>query len=277
MRWICASLAAALTLLSAGAVFAAAPVPAGVAEQAAREGRARVIVRLDAPAKRGQETASARAARRAAIAHAAERALAAIGGPARPDLRRYETLPLLALEASPRELAELAASDVVLAIEEDRPQLADLAAERDRASAPTVSTAAGLGRRGHGVVIVDTGVESSHPFFGGRVVAAGVLLVRPRLPERAEDPVRRPAPASPAPTARSAATAPTWRGSRRARTPRARASRPARSLIAIQAGSRTARRAAVPAARASRSTTPTRSLRSTTSPTRWRAASRSPR
>ena len=170
MRWICASLAAAVTLLSAGAVFAAAPVPAGVAEQAAREGRARVIVRLDAPAKRGQETASARAGRRAAIAHAAERALAAIGGPARPDLRRYETLPLLALEASPRELAELAASDAVLAIEEDRRNWPDLAESGPLVGA-TVSTAAGLDGAGSAIAIVDTGVESAHTFFGGRVVA----------------------------------------------------------------------------------------------------------
>ncbi len=168
MLWIGASLVAAL--LTSAAATHAVPVPPGLAERAEREGRVPVIVRLDAPAKWGQETASARATRRAAVARAADRALAAIGGPARPDLRRYEALPLLALEASPRDLAELAASETVLSIEEDRRNWPDLAQSGLLVGA-TVSSAAGLRGDGSAIAIVDTGVESTHPFFAGRVVA----------------------------------------------------------------------------------------------------------
>jgi len=79
-------------------------------------------------------------------------------------------LPLLALEVSPRELAELAEAPDVLAIEADRQNSPSLSQSTPRVGAD-VTAAAGWDGTGSAVVILDTGVESSHPFLGGRVVA----------------------------------------------------------------------------------------------------------
>jgi subtilisin family serine protease len=159
-----------LALLAAHGAGASAPVADEARAQADREGRARVIVRLAAPTTVGGETAGVRAHKRAAIERAADAALARIGGPSRPELRRYQALPLLALEVSPRELAELAEAPEVLAIEADRQNFPSLGQ-----SVPFVggdlTAAAGWDGADSAVVILDTGVESSHPFFEGRVVA----------------------------------------------------------------------------------------------------------
>ena len=162
--------AALLALLAAHASSAAAPVADEARAQAETEGRARVIARLAAPAAVGGEAAGTRSQRRAAIEQVADAALARIGGASRPGLRRYQALPLLALEVSPRELAELAEAPEVLAIEADRQNWPSLGQ-----SVPFVggnlTAAAGWDGAGSAVVILDTGVESSHPFFEGRVVA----------------------------------------------------------------------------------------------------------
>jgi subtilisin family serine protease len=156
------SILAALCLAGvAQAAAAAAPVADEALAQAEREGRARVIVRLAAPPVPG----------RAEIERTAEAALRRVGGAAgRASLRRYGAFPLLALEASPGELAELAASPEVLAIEADRLFRPSLAESIPRVGA-NVSTAAGFDGAGAAVVVLDTGVEAGHPFFGGRVVA----------------------------------------------------------------------------------------------------------
>jgi subtilisin family serine protease len=160
-------------LVAAGAATAAraaAPVPQEVAEQAEREGSARVIVRLATPGLQGRETAAERSARRAAIERVADVALARLGGTSRQELRRYTAFPLIALELSPGELAELAQADEVLAIEADRALEPSLADSIPRVGAG-VATSAGWDGSGAAVVIADTGVDANHPFFGGRVMA----------------------------------------------------------------------------------------------------------
>jgi subtilisin family serine protease len=160
-------------LLAASApdpVPAAARIPQEVAEQAEREGSARVIVRLAAPARQGPETPAQRSARRARIAQVAEAALSRIGGSQREDLRRFAALPLLALELRPSELAALAEADEVLAIEADRALQPSLTESIPRVGA-NVTASAGWNGNGTALVIADTGVDGSHPFFGGRVVA----------------------------------------------------------------------------------------------------------
>ncbi len=170
LRRVVLWIALLLTAHVAGAAEAAAPIADEARATAERDGRARVIVRLAAPAPSAGETRAARDLRRRAIAAAAAGALARIGGGAQGGLRRYATLPLLALEASPRELAELAEAPEVIAIEADRRNQPSLADSIPRVGA-NVSTAAGYDGSGSAVAILDTGVESSHPFFGGRVVA----------------------------------------------------------------------------------------------------------
>jgi len=159
-----------LALLAARSASAGAAIADEAREQAEQLGRARVIVRLAAPRATGAEAGGVRAHQRAAITQAADAALARIGGASRSELRRYQVLPLLALEVSPRELAELAEAPEVLAIEADRQNLPSLGQ-----SVPFVggdlNVAAGWDGAGSAVVVLDTGVESSHPFFEGRVVA----------------------------------------------------------------------------------------------------------
>src|SRR5262245_20350696 len=128
-------LGAGLALLAAHPAGAAAPISEEARARADAEGRARVIVRLAPPAAVGAE----RAQKRAAIRGAADAALARIGGPEGRQLRRYQALPLLALELSPRELVELAEAPGVLSIEVDRTNLPSLTISSPRVGA-TVAT-----------------------------------------------------------------------------------------------------------------------------------------
>ncbi|MEN8160251.1 MAG: S8 family serine peptidase [Myxococcota bacterium] len=171
MRPLMGSLRAILALLltaAAAPALASAPVPPGLAARAAEDGRVRVIVRLDAPVA-SEATEAARDHSRTAITRAANAALSRIGGGARADVRRYRSLPLLALEASPHDLAELSAASAVLSIEEDRMNVPSVAESIPRVGAD-VSTDAGFDGSGTAIVVVDTGVEITNAYFGGRVV-----------------------------------------------------------------------------------------------------------
>jgi subtilisin family serine protease len=147
-----------LVIAAAAHAASAAPVDGAARERAERDGRARVIVRL-----------AAEAGARRAIEQRGDSALARTSRPPAA-LRRYRSLPLLALEANARDLDALAAAPEVLSIELDRANLPSLADSIPHVGAD-VSAAAGFDGSGAAVVIVDTGVASAHPFFGGRVVA----------------------------------------------------------------------------------------------------------
>jgi subtilisin family serine protease len=146
LGWIAIALGAAF---AAAAAHAAAPVPDEVLAEAEREGRARVIVRLAAPA-----------------AAALER----VGATARADARRYRRLPLLALELSAGELAALAAAPDVVAVAPDRIHRPSLATSVPHVGAD-VSAAAGFDGAGTAIAVLDTGIDAAHAFFGGRVAA----------------------------------------------------------------------------------------------------------
>jgi subtilisin family serine protease len=158
-------------VVAANAAGAAAPVAEEAIAQAEREGRARVIVRLaaEAPPPGRREAAQARAARSLAIAQAAGRVLGRLGGAGRPGLRSYEGLPFLALEARPAELQRLAQDPEVLAIEQDRELQLSIAQSIPWIDAD-VTKSAGFDGSGWAVVILDSGVESSHSWLAGRVV-----------------------------------------------------------------------------------------------------------
>jgi subtilisin len=170
MRSFRKTFAALFVLAAAEAAAARAPIADAALAEAEREGSARVIVRLAAPAAGPDETEAEREARRAAIEQAADTVLAVVGAPAHAEVRRYRALPLFALEANLAELAALAEAPGVLAIEADVARFPVLDKSVPHVGA-NATASAGWDGGGTAVAIVDTGVESSHPFFGGRVVA----------------------------------------------------------------------------------------------------------
>jgi subtilisin family serine protease len=169
MRPLCSTLALILITATAGAALAGALVSPELAARAAQSQRVRVLVRLNAPTATPAATAQDRSQARQAIRSAADTALSRIGPSTRPDLRRYTSLPLLALEVSAGELSALAAADEVLTIEADPQAFPSLSVSVPFVGAD-VATNAGYDGSGTAVVIVDTGVESSHSFLQGQVV-----------------------------------------------------------------------------------------------------------
>jgi subtilisin family serine protease len=79
-------------------------------------------------------------------------------------------IPSVALSVDRAGLEALAANPLVKGIAEDRPMYPLLAESTNMIDAPEV-WAQGYDGTGQTVVILDDGIESTHPFFGGRVVA----------------------------------------------------------------------------------------------------------
>src|SRR6185503_20148114 len=80
-----------------------------------------------------------------------------------------ESVPAVVLEVDANSLASLIADPEVASVGEDRLYRREL-----QTSVPLVNASAawalGFTGRGIAVAILDTGVERTHPFFGGRVV-----------------------------------------------------------------------------------------------------------
>ncbi len=167
--------AAAVAMLTAGRPHAggAGPdIPQALRDRAARDGRVRVIVELnDGGGPRVAEgllSAASIANQRARLRGAADWILARL--PSDALVRRYDTVPYLALELTPAALASLesSAADAARVVEDAiaRPVLAD--------SVPLIqgdeAWAAGYDGTGTTIAIVDSGVDSTHPFLVGKVV-----------------------------------------------------------------------------------------------------------
>jgi len=160
---------------SASAPAADPAIHDAVRERLQREGRARVLVTLRLPAgahlPEGGLAPAVRAAQRADIRLAQQSILGRLKPHSHKILRRYATIPMMALEVGPQALAELAAAPgIVASVVVDpilRPTLLD--------SVPLVGAdqAAASGYDGSGMVVavIDSGVDSSHPFLAGKVIA----------------------------------------------------------------------------------------------------------
>jgi subtilisin family serine protease len=150
-------------------------IPGHLRARAEREGRVRVLVELKLPS--GRHVAEGRLRSIAAIAQqrreildAGTRVTTRLSAAGRRIVHRYQTVPYVALDVSPAALAALEASDDVARVFEDqivRPVLAE--------SVPLIegdqAWAAGYDGTGTTVAIIDTGVDSTHPFLANKVVS----------------------------------------------------------------------------------------------------------
>ncbi|HYT94788.1 MAG TPA: S8 family serine peptidase, partial [Gemmataceae bacterium] len=145
-----------------------------VRERVLREGRVRVIAEMRLPGgphvPEGQLAGPALSAQRSDIAGAQRQILARLAGRSHRVLHQFSTVPLVALDVGPDALAELEASSLwVKRVVEDR-----LNAPSLPQSVPLIGAdqawSRGFDGTGMVVAIVDTGVESTHPFLSGKVV-----------------------------------------------------------------------------------------------------------
>jgi len=141
---------------------------------ATAKGRLRVIVGLRVPfAPEASLPANERLTQRRDIAAATGmlRGRFASAVYSRPSaVRSYTTLPFMALEVTPTELAKLAADPLVVSISENLKLRSNLAESGALIRAPE-AWSAGYSGAGQTVAILDTGVDKNHPFLAGKVVS----------------------------------------------------------------------------------------------------------
>ncbi|MFN0119436.1 MAG: S8 family serine peptidase, partial [Blastocatellia bacterium] len=126
----------------------------------------RVAVRPEATI----ESADARLAQRAAISRAQDIFLQRIGGYSTTSVKRFETVPFVALEINAEGLEQLRGDQDVLSVREDKiaePSLSDSV----RLIGANNAWASGFSGAGQTIVILDTGVDKNHGFLAGKVVS----------------------------------------------------------------------------------------------------------
>lgn len=181
--------ASALFLALPGPIVSVAAEPRvrpDLRARAAQHGTAPVIVGLAAATQpegyvRG---AAAIADQRARIRRAQHGVLANLPAASYRLVRQFEVIAYLALEATPDGLAALAAQPEVSSITEDA--LLDPAlVESVPLLGGDIAWQDGLTGAGQTVAILDTGVESTHPFVSGKVVAEACFSKKSLCPNSA--------------------------------------------------------------------------------------------
>ena len=96
-------------------------------------------------------------------------------------VRRYDTFPVVAVDASPTALAQLTSSPAVAEVIPDTPMK-----PADDQSTPLVGATAiqGTGYTGAGqaIAVLDTGIDKTHPFLAGKVVDEACYSATPTCP-----------------------------------------------------------------------------------------------
>jgi len=196
-RYVCLALFLALAPASTSAqpdAQRAGPLGHGQAEElrtrtfdrlldrASRESSVRVIVGLGVPFRPEAELSPAETTRqRQAFTEAQETVVTALAAP--EDVTRYATIPYVALEVGRADLARLQASSLVVSVVEDVPVppttlpavLPSSPSMPLQESVPLIGADVaweqGISGAGWSVAVLDTGVDSGHPFLAGKVVA----------------------------------------------------------------------------------------------------------
>ena len=129
-----------------------------------------MIVTLRTPNRAFSDLSAAEGARqRTAIETGSDTVEAIVNDNGGRVVHRYHSVPYVALEVPPATIAELRRSPTVVAVEVDRPMaIAD--AESTPLVGATASQAAGISGNGRAVAVLDTGIESTHPYLAGKVV-----------------------------------------------------------------------------------------------------------
>ncbi|MGH2370069.1 MAG: hypothetical protein ACRDI2_17965, partial [Chloroflexota bacterium] len=140
-----------------------------------QRGTALVVVRLVLPTPFRPEGSIPSLAhqQRQDIAKAQDRVLNLLTGQRVQKVKRFKTIPHLALEVDLRALTSLIAMPEVAIIHPDRQHFPSLNASLPLVGGTNVRNALGLATTGAGqtVAILDTGVATGHLFLGGRVVS----------------------------------------------------------------------------------------------------------
>ena len=168
---------------SASSDQAKTPDGSQLLKKAQREGSVRVIAHLRTDfVPEGRLSRSAVADQRAGIASAQSGLQRGLQGTGYGTIHKYDTIPYIALELSPQALQALQRSPRVSDIMEDRldkayegkPATGDLDSPSLAQSVPLVQAptmwANGFTGSGQVVAVLDTGVDSAHPFLAGKVV-----------------------------------------------------------------------------------------------------------
>jgi len=170
---LAASDAAAGATSDADRISAVAVAPR-LADRIQRDGTAAVIVQLRLPGPgfvpEGRLPGRAEVAlQRREIAARGDQVLALLKGTHHRVHRRFQTVPFLALEIGPDALTRLQSAPVVARVVEDVVARASLAESVPRIGADKL-WAQGFDGSGTVIAVLDTGVDSTHPFLANKVL-----------------------------------------------------------------------------------------------------------